>query len=484
MKHLDSEDTTFDDIDGIRADSMRVDSSDAPTARPSAIERQIAASRGDYGSPPQRETMDRPSGRSKTSLSSKRRRHLPFGLISFLVLVLIVTTGVAFVFTTKSGRALPNGLSTVLTWVEQKVAAPAIPNTSTSTPPAVAALPVAPQEVPATESPAAVSVPIADISLSDRPELLEQLVQVYRSKLAANPTDAAALAALNRLQEQSLSQLETIMAGEPDPASFRALGIVSRLFPWLADNPRYKSLLARSGQIQREAQREPQGEEPSTAPVTQQPLAGESLAKAPVIESPPAALASPQQQSQPQPQPATPSPTAIAAPPVATQPVTNLSSPVAALPRAASIPPQAVVSSPRTVSLPANAAAEIAKKPAAPAAPPKPQIRVASVTPGTMIDQRFVASNPGKAFLVEINYRDFKSADDDAEVALVALIGTPGDPSALAEVPVDISGDRGTKSFVMETLIPGNTGETYRLNFMLNGEFLTSATVRLSAPKQ
>src|SRR5690606_40227942 len=100
----------------------------------------------------------------------------------------------------------------------------------------------APTEVVEVAPPSAISVPIADVSLRNRPELLEQLVQVYRSQLADNPRDSAALAALNRLQERSLSELETIMAAEDQPTSVRSLEVVARLFPELENNPRYEYL--------------------------------------------------------------------------------------------------------------------------------------------------------------------------------------------------------------------------------------------------
>lgn len=407
MENPDSESTTDNSVAGANADN-----SDAP-ARPSAIERQMAAvSRIGYDNHIHLEAADR-------YFHPKRRRRRRFGLVSFLVVFVFVAGGVAIMYI-GIGRPPQNNASAPLQAGGQTAVLP-------NAPPANASRTIAPKEAADIAIPAAISIPIADVSLRNRPELLEQLVQVYRSQLVANPTDSAALAALNRLQKQSLSELEIIVSTADAATSAKSLEIASRLFPELTDNPRYKSLIARSDQTQREAK-------------------PESLAE---------------------PQPSTLSPTAVSSAslsPVTNAPVTN--TPV------------------KNGSASSDSAVEIAKKSEANVSSQKPQIRVVSVTPGTMIEQRFVPGDEGTAFMVEISYRNFKNSDDQSEGALVALLGTPGDPTVLGEVPVDISGDRGTKSFLMETLIPGNTGEKYRLNFTLNGKFLASSTVRLSVPKQ
>jgi hypothetical protein len=107
-----------------------------------------------------------------------------------------------------------------------------------------------------------------------------------------------------------------------------------------------------------------------------------------------------------------------------------------------------------------------------------------TVTPGTMAGGQFVPRDNGNAFLVEISYRNFdKAFDANDEATLITRLGVPGDSEVLAEVSVDISGDRGTKSFVMETLARGSIGGKLQLNFILNDEFLTSRAVRLSVPR-
>jgi len=51
-------------------------------------------------------------------------------------------------------------------------------------------------------------------------------------------------------------------------------------------------------------------------------------------------------------------------------------------------------------------------------------------------------------------------------------------------VPTIITADRGTKSFLMETKdVHGYAGGKFQLEFLLNGEFLTSRNVRLSKPR-
>ena len=86
--------------------------------------------------------------------------------------------------------------------------------------------------------------------------------------------------------------------------------------------------------------------------------------------------------------------------------------------------------------------------------------------------------------MVEISYRNFDRAFiGEAKATLMTLLGSPDDPLVLAEVPVVITAERGTKNFLMETnSVQGYVGGKLRLNFILNDEFLTSRTVRLSRP--
>src|SRR5690606_25698402 len=115
------------------------------------------------------------------------------------------------------------------------------------------------------------------------------------------------------------------------------------------------------------------------------------------------------------------------------------------------------------VSTPADSSAGIVKKHVRNTSPPKPIIRVLSVTPGAMVAQRFVPyDEDGNVLMVEISYRNFESSEDQSDVTLIARLGIPGDSAVLAEVPIEISGGRGTKTFLMETLVPGNAGEKYR----------------------
>jgi len=100
-----------------------------------------------------------------------------------------------------------------------------------------------------------------------------------------------------------------------------------------------------------------------------------------------------------------------------------------------------------------------------------------------MEGSRFVPAEGGNVFMVKISYRNFDNSNyDDGEAELVTLLGAAGDSRVLAEVPVAVFGDRGTKSFAIETFLPGYSGEPYKLNFILNGRFVASRTVRLSMP--
>lgn len=454
-------------------------SSEPTSTRPSAIERQITAT-SDSGAPPgydpvpplvaKRTAADRRVDRRKSNAYAERRSDPPrFGLASFLLLFLLVAAGAAFVFS-DYGRPLQNAVSTAVARLQQLAATPdpaPIAGTAPATTPAITQSPAAtavpitpppspvsgpspvaepsvanplptapaptdnsastpapqtvgPSKDPALATSSAISLPIADISLRNRPELLEQLVQVYKSQLADAQNNAAALAALNRLEERSLAELETIVAEGNDDISVRSLAAIARIFPELAATARYKYLAAQTTYPQRAA---------STQPAT--PSAAATV---------------------PAPPPATVSQAPVAA-------VKGVATPMASASASAAKNSDSVVSS-------------------------KPNIRVVSMTPGAMVDGRFMPGNEGRTFMVEINYRNFSRADDGSEKTLIALLGAPGNSTVLAEAPVDILGDRGTKSFYMETFVPGSIGERYRLNFLLDDKFITSSTVRLSLPEQ
>jgi hypothetical protein len=420
--------------------------------RPSAIERQLAATpkagRDDMFIPDlsSQAGADRIVGQHHRA--AKRRPPRFGGVGRFFALIVIVAAGAAFVFS-EFGRPLRDYVNAAYQSIVPEIIALLTP--APAAPPSVTSLPVAPPPAapkpasdnvapviapPVTTSPGALTVSIADVSLRNRPELLEQLVQVYRSQLAANPTESTALAALNQLQQQSFAELETIAAEKDDPATSKALDVISRSFPEQAYKLRYKFLRAQRDQDQREAQAAP-------------PVSALPISETPVSESP------------------------------ASWPANSPASIPAAVTSGEKISPSS------TAAEPAASVLKSAQKPAADIAATntKPQINVVSVTPGTMVEQRFVPGDNGKAFMVEINYRNFINAHDlpDAQssVTLTALLGTPGDSAVLAEAPVEIAGERGTKSFLMESLVPGDSGERYRLNFILNGRLLASPTVRL-----
>lgn len=457
-----SKNTADEKAGGVSADAP-AENAESPTetsgentvTRPTAIERQAAAaaSRSGYGHPTHQEAAGRPIEWHEPNLYADRRRPPPpsrSGLVSFLLL-LLAAAGVALIYTTDLGRPVQRAVSAALEAVEQTVARhnppsvipspvpspetplPVTPSSNTP-PPAVASRTgdvsqtaateqkAAPKATPEMATPGAVSVPIADVSPQTRPELLEQLAQVYKSKLAVDPNDLEALAALDRLQERSLTELETMVAAGDHSTTARSLEVISRVFPEVVDTARYKYLAARANYI------------PSKRKA-------ESAAK---------------------PQLAAPSTTTVA--------------PVVAPPIASTIEPAT------TAPMPSDSSAEIAKKPAKNVS--KPTIHVVSMTPGAMVENQFSPRHDGNVFKVQISYRNFENIQNLSEATLVARLGIPGDPMVLGEAPVELLGGRGTKSFLMESLRPGNIGERYKLNFLLNDEYFASSTVRLSMPEQ
>jgi len=429
MEYTESTDTDGNNVADRRAeDAARP--SETTSSGPTAIERQLAA---DAARAYRRQThiaANRTNDRHVLDYNTYRRKASRFDSATFLVLFLLIAAGIAIVIAwqfTDLGR-VPHKANDTLSHSQIAPAA----DVPTHSSPAANSLPVsaaptdtstdAPKNIAETSAGGAISIPMADASLRDRPELLEQVVQVYKSQLERDPNDAAARTALNQLQAQSLSELEAIIANADEATAVKSLEIVARLFPELADSVRYKYLVARSDYIHR-------------------PQKAESIVKP---ESTPTV-------------PSTPTPST---------PVTT------------AIPSQ------KTVSPAANSSTDVAKKTTESASSSKPEIRTVTVTPGTMAGGQFVPRDNGNAFLVEISYRNFdKAFDANDEATLIARLGVPGDSEVLAEVPVDISGDRGTKSFVMETLARGSIGGKLQLNFILNDEFLTSRAVRLSVPR-
>ncbi|HEY3700179.1 MAG TPA: hypothetical protein VGK97_12645 [Spongiibacteraceae bacterium] len=441
MEHPDSKDAFDEKAAGSSADNSE-SASETTTTRPTAIERQIAAVSGlGHGKQTHREAPGHTTDRYILDYNTRRRKPRRFGLMSFFVLLLLVAAGLALVFTDLG--PLQKAVGTIPQVAGQVVrdgdslpathASPTSPSSTTNPSPASASQTIAPKKVAEVATPNAISIPIADVSLRN-PELLEQLVQVYRSQLATDPNNSAARTALNQLQERSLSELQTIVLEGDDATAVKSLEIVSRLFPEVADSARYKYLAARTDRVHRPVKDEPAAKPENSTPAT-------------TATSPAAA------------------------------PSTTASS---------TTTPPTTISSKKRVSTPTDSSAAVAKNNTENASSSKPEIRSVSITPGTMMDNRFVPSDGGNVFMVEISYRNFdKAFVEKDEATLVTLLGVPGDSMVLAEVPVTISADRGTKSFAMETTnVQGYTGGKFQLNFLVNDTFLTSRTLRLSRPGQ
>lgn len=401
---------------------------DTNSARPSAIERQIAAVSGlGYDSPAYQGTAEGGGPRildyNRQAPPSRR-----FGLGSFLLLFLILAAGLVVVFT-NIGRSPQQTVSAILPPAKQIITTPASAPVATSHPADISQ--------PATSN--AISIPIADVSLRNRPELLEQLVQVYRSQLANDPNDATSVAALNRLQAKSLAELETIVAEGNDATSIKSLEIISRLFPDAANNARDKYLAARTANPSEKTNEE-------------------AVTKSALVAKPEPAMKSAS----------------------VTQSESAIKSEKATKSELATKSISPAISASTIATKTTESTASITKD----AASSKPEIRTVSITPGTLVDGRFVPRDGGNVFMVELSYSNFSKAFvEKSEATLVAQLSVPGDSLVLAEVPVIISADRGTKSFAIETAnVQGYAGGKFQLEFMLNNEFLTARTLRLSKP--
>ncbi len=112
------------------------------------------------------------------------------------------------------------------------------------------------------------------------------------------------------------------------------------------------------------------------------------------------------------------------------------------------------------------------------APPPRPRIDSLSIVSGIMENEQFVPRNNGGVLMVSISYRNFSYPPaDPGDDTLTMLIRAPGNPLLLAEVPVDIPGDRGTRNFRVETPIRENTSDHYQLDLVLRGRLLESRVV-------
>lgn len=439
MGHFDSTYTDDSSIaNNVAGDSENPNSETAATSiRPSAIERQIAAT-SPLGHNPQ--TYGPPTRNRRKKVDRRKTRR--FGLGGFLILLWLVAVGLIVIFTdfgrmmekksdaSPVAQKMPETQKTEINDT-QLLASPSSStqssitqssSTTQSTPNNSAQI-AAPNKIAETStsaSPAdAISIPVADISLRNNPALVEQLVQVYRSRLVADPHDATTQTALELLQERSLSDIQTLIAQGDIATADKSLEIFSRLFPELTDNVRYKYLLARIDYMRRQTKDE--------SVIKPEPAA--AVAKTEVLKT--------------------------------------------AAPRTAAVAPAA---SPPPVA---------GKKASESVSSSKPEIRSVSIMPGTMVEGHFVPSDGGNVFMVELSYSNFaKAFVEQNEATLVTLLGEPDDSLVLAEVPVTISADRGTKSFAIETNnVQGYAGGKFQLNFMLNDEFLTSRTLRLSRPR-
>ena len=239
-------------------------------------------------------------------------------------------------------------------------------------------LPAAPsrETAPPSERPTPtdeLALPLDTLSLQTQPELVRQLVQLYRLQLRDNPNDSAAATALHALQERALTETTATASGET-AATTALLKQLTALFPELADDPRYLAL--QSSLTPKVAAQKPAAETEQTVP------------------------------------------------------------------------------------------------------PPRPRIEALSMVSGIIDNDEFIPRNDGGVLQVSLSYRNFSNPPaTPGDDTLILRIRAPGNPLLLAEVPLDIAGDRGTRNFRVETPIRQNTSDYYQLDLILGGRVLESRIV-------
>lgn len=260
-----------------------------------------------------------------------------------------------------------------------------------------------------------IAVPMREASLSARPEFLQQLVAIYRSRLVTNPNDAEATTVLSRMREQSLAELDAISSNVKAPRASEAATLAVKLFPELANNPRYRSIAARISAGEKNIAQSRRLVTAGPVVATQQPAPAASPATSTQVAQPPTPESIPTTQ-----------------------------------------PAGAVVSR-------------------------KPQVRVISMTPGIIRKDRFVPREGGNIFRLKIGYRHRDNPlVDQPGSGLVAQLSESGSSKILAEVPVEIEGSSGEKSFLIGTFKKSRMDKFYKLTFIVDGQVLPSHTVLLS----
>ncbi len=79
------------------------------------------------------------------------------------------------------------------------------------------------------------------------------------------------------------------------------------------------------------------------------------------------------------------------------------------------------------------------------------------------------ADMKGGAFHVTVNYVNFSNAPaTPGPDTMLMQLHAAGNPLMLAEVPVEIPGDRGTKTFTVSIPIPVDSVDYYQVDFIVN----------------
>lgn len=125
------------------------------------------------------------------------------------------------------------------------------------------------------------------------------------------------------------------------------------------------------------------------------------------------------------------------------------------------------------------------EKPVAPPPVTVPEIQDVSITYGSMAQEHFVPAVGGRVLMVQFSYKNFYAKSVEAgDNQLVARLRKANDPLLLTEVPIVVSGDRGTRSFPIDTSMAGDVEGNYQLEFILGGEILAVSDIQFAISNQ
>ena len=283
------------------------------------------------------------------------------------------------------------------------------------------------------------TVPVDNLTLQYQPDFFTQLVQVYRSQLAVDPFSHTARAALKKLQKRSMDELGAAADAEAFQQAKLLADKMTELFPALPVDPHFMALVARIelASYHDEVALQADQRENSLSPFV-------ALPAAPDVETVDA-------------QPVDPAPQAIVD-------TVNVDSPA-----------EVVVNVP-DVSGATNDTRATNNNTVLPNT--TPNIQLVSITPGIMVEDRFLPQTGGKVLMVLFNYRYFNLEPGSQGVTtLVAGFRKADDTVLLTEVPIILQGNQGVKSFSIEAIVTDEMESQFQIDFILQGEVLATSDV-------